>query len=65
MATIHVLGIHAVELMHAFRQIGIRRLHQQVVVVRHQAVGMTDPVESLTRQREDVEKCRTIVVNVP
>ena len=40
-----ILSVDAVELTHAFRQIAVRRLNQQVVVVIHQAPGMAYPVE--------------------
>jgi len=41
---IEPLGIDAVELTHALGQIRIWRLHQKVVVIRHQAVGVYSPV---------------------
>ncbi|MCI0557328.1 MAG: hypothetical protein MN733_02455, partial [Nitrososphaera sp.] len=35
-----------VQLPHALREIPLRRFHQQMIVVAHQAVPMTKPVES-------------------
>src|SRR4030067_1024116 len=39
------LGIYAVELSHSLGQIAVRCLDQQVVVIIHEAPGMTYPVE--------------------
>lgn len=41
------LSVYAIELAHTFRQIAVRRFNHQVVVVRHQASGMVDPIEAL------------------
>jgi hypothetical protein len=64
MGSVDVLGIDPVELAHASRQIRIRRLHQEMVVIGHQAVGMAEPVEALTGRCEDVEKRYTVIVDV-
>lgn len=53
---IEPLLVDAVELAHAFGQIGIRRLDEQVVMVRHEAVRMHRPIETLPHVAEDVEK---------
>jgi hypothetical protein len=37
--------IRAVQSVHPCREIGLRRLEHDVVVVRHEAVGMTLPAE--------------------
>ena len=54
MLAVDVLDIDAVQLSHPFGKIGIGCFYQQVVVVGHQAEGMTDPVEALTGAAEDV-----------
>lgn len=41
------LRIHAVQLPHAERKISVRRLNEEVIVVVHQTVGVTDPVVTL------------------
>ena len=43
MLAIEPLRVDAVEELHSTRQVGFRRFDQQVVVVAHQAVPMTDP----------------------
>ena len=40
------LCVCAIQVLHAPRKIGIRRLHNQVIVVRHQAVAVTPPASS-------------------
>ncbi|KQZ38670.1 hypothetical protein ASD58_27845 [Duganella sp. Root1480D1] len=37
---VEMLTIRGIQLMHGFRQVGMNRFHQQVVVVRHQTKGM-------------------------
>jgi len=61
--TIELLRVDAVELAHAARQGGLNRLDQKMVVVRHLAVGMTAPVESLSDLREDIEEQLAIWVD--
>ena len=39
------LGIRAIEALHPLRQVGRRRLEEEVVVVRHQALRMAVPAE--------------------
>ena len=36
--------VNAVELAHADGKIRLRRLHQQMIMIRHQAVGVADPI---------------------
>ncbi len=40
---IEPLCVDAVEELHSTRQVGFRRFDEQVVMVAHQAVPMTDP----------------------
>ena len=41
--TVERLRVHTVELAHPFGEIGLWYLDKKVVVIRHQAVGVTDP----------------------
>jgi hypothetical protein len=51
---------------HAFGEIGIRRLHQQMVVVTDQAVGATHSVEVLDHRAENVQEGAAIcAVDLP
>jgi hypothetical protein len=45
-ATIEALRVNAVQLPHAQRQIALWRLDKQMVVIIHQAIGMTQPTET-------------------
>ena len=54
----------AVQLPHALGEIRIRRLHQQVVVVGHEAVGMNQPIEALAGCTQHVQKRRPVAVGV-
>jgi hypothetical protein len=59
---VDVLRIHTVELAHTPREIRVRRLHQQVVVIRHLTPRMTAPVEPIAHTPEHVEPGLTIHV---
>ena len=50
------LGVHPVELSHPPGQGGIDRLDQQVVVIHHQAIRMTEPVEPFDRLFQYLEE---------
>jgi len=41
-------GVDTAQLAHAFGQVGLRCLDDDVVMVRHLAVGVAPPVEPLT-----------------
>jgi hypothetical protein len=46
---VEALRVHTVQLTHTEREVRVRGLYQQVVVVRHQAVAVTNPVEAIAR----------------
>jgi hypothetical protein len=46
---VEALGVHAIEPMQAARQCCQSRLDDEVVMVRHQAKGVTTPLESICR----------------
>ncbi len=50
------LGIHSVELPHAKRNVALWRLNKKVVMVRHQAIRVTDPVVPFIDMPERVQK---------
>ena len=62
MSAIEPLGVDAVELLHATREIGLRRLDKEMVVIGHQAVGMTDPAKPLNSACENFQKTHSIDV---
>ena len=41
---VETLRVHAVHLAHADGEIGLGGFDQQMIMIRHQAVGMADPV---------------------
>ena len=47
MAAIVSLGIYSVKLPHALREVAVGSLYDEMIVVVHEAVAMTDPVISL------------------
>jgi len=49
------LRIDTVELAHALREIAVRGLHQQVVLVPHLAIRMDDPVEALADMAQHLQ----------
>jgi hypothetical protein len=62
MPTIRALRIHAVELAHPLREIAIRGLNHQMIVIAHQAVGVTQPVEILDHRSQNIQKSMTVFV---
>lgn len=62
MASIEGLGVDPVELLHPSREICVRRLYQQVVMIGHQAIGITDPTKTIDHVREDIKKAQPIVI---
>lgn len=44
MTAIRELRVHAVQVTHSLRQVAVRRLDREMIVVGHEAVGMTNPV---------------------
>jgi hypothetical protein len=56
MPAVERLGVHAVQMPHAARQVRLRRLDEQVALVGHQAVGAANPAEALDRVGERVEE---------
>ena len=57
-----VLGENAVRLPHAFGGVAFDRLHDEMIVVGHQAIGMAGPVEALADGTEDTEPRNAIVI---
>jgi hypothetical protein len=56
MSPVERLGEDAVKLAHCLGQIGIRSLKQEMEVIGHQAIRMTNHVEAAHRQPENREK---------
>lgn len=46
------LCVCAIQVLHTAREIGARRLHNQVIVIRHKAVAVTPPA-SLARDSDE------------
>src|SRR5574340_86138 len=59
---VEALRIDTVELAHPLRQIGLRRLDDEVVVVRHLAPGMAHPVEAGAHVSEDFQPDAPVLV---
>jgi len=60
--TIEPLGVNTVEKVHSTRQARVRRLDQEVVIVGHQAICMTDPAVSVDNVGKDFEESGSITV---
>jgi hypothetical protein len=61
---VDVLGENAVQLPHALGEIRIRRLDQEVVVVRHQAVGVNQPIEALAGCAQHIQERSPITIRI-
>jgi hypothetical protein len=62
MTFIKKLCIDAVQLPHTQREIAVRRLDQEVIVVVHQAVGMAEPVIPFVDVLERVQEVDAVLV---
>jgi len=62
MDPVEPLRVDPVEFAHALGQIAVRRLHQEMIMVGHQAAGMDDPVEPFPHARQHGEKHRPVAV---
>jgi hypothetical protein len=54
--SIEPVCVPAVEPVHPFREIRLRSLHDEVIVVRHQHPGSEGPAEPLHRNAEEKEE---------
>jgi hypothetical protein len=61
-SAVECLCVAAVELSHRDREVGARRLQQQVVVVVHQAVGVADQAVPLDDVRNELEEAAAVGV---
>ena len=62
MTFIKKLGIDPVQLPHSEGEITVRRLDQEVIVVVHHAVGMTEPIVSFINVLERVQEVDAVLV---
>jgi hypothetical protein len=60
MVPIEALCVDSMQLPHTYGQIGIRRLNHEVIVVSHQAVGITHPSHAPTNVTEYLEKAFSV-----
>jgi hypothetical protein len=58
--SIQQLGIYAIELAHALRQIAVRCLNHQMVMVGHLTIGMENPIEGFCYTFNNAEKRYTV-----
>ena len=56
MAAVEPLRVHAVQVAHPAREVGVEGAHEQVVVVAQQAVAEAVPVATFHRLGEDLEE---------
>jgi hypothetical protein len=61
-AAVELLGVDAVEAMHAVRELLAERLDDEVVVVRHQTESVDEPVVPARDGAEEAEKEAAVVV---
>src|SRR6266516_119189 len=59
-AQVEPLRVRAVEELHPLRDVRLGGLDHQVEVVRHQAVGVAAPLETLDHGRENLQKAPVV-----
>jgi len=62
MIPIKFLSIYPVKLLHSSTESTVEGFNDKVVVIIHEAVGMTNPIEEIAAFRKDTEKHYTILV---
>ena len=62
MGAVEALGIDTVQLAHAFGEVGIGRFDEQVIMIGHLAISVTDPVEAPADFGKRFEPGEAIVV---
>jgi len=61
-ALIEALRIDAVQLPHAEGTVAVRGLHKEIIMVGHEAVGITEPVVAFVNMLEGVQKILAVRV---
>jgi len=61
-ALIESLGIDAVQLPHAYRQISVGCINKQMVMIVHQTVSMTEPVVSMSNIRKGIQEHLPVLI---
>ena len=64
MSPVVVLGVHAVELSHPFREVCLRSFDDQVVVIVHEAVSVTEPPKPVPDAGEKIEEITPVLVSL-
>ena len=59
---IEVLGVDTVQLSHTEGEIAVRGLDEEVIVIGHEAVGVTEPVVAFVDVLESVQKVLAVLV---
>jgi hypothetical protein len=59
---IEALGVEAIELTHALRQVGLGGIDKEMVVVGHQTVGMAPPAVAVDHFAKHIEESARIGV---
>jgi hypothetical protein len=59
---IESLRVESIQLSHADRKVAIRRLNENVVVIAHEAVSVTDPVVALIDPFKSIKKVFTVLI---
>jgi hypothetical protein len=59
---IESLRVESIQLSHADREVAIRRLNENVVVIAYEAVSVTDPVVALIDPFKSIKKVFSIVI---
>lgn len=62
MCSVDVLTVYPVKLPHPLREISLKRLHQEVVVITHLAIGVAMPIEALASLIKNAKKPESIFI---
>jgi hypothetical protein len=59
---IEELGVHAVQLAHAYGQVALRGFYEKMIMIGHEAVSVTNPIVSFVNVLEGVQKALAVMI---
>jgi hypothetical protein len=62
MPFVEELGIHSVQLAHAYGQVAIRGFYEKMIMIGHETVSVTNPIVAFVDVLEGVQKALAVMI---
>jgi hypothetical protein len=59
---IEELGVHSIQLAHAYGQVAVRGLDEKMIMIVHEAISVTNPVVSFVDVLESVQEVLAVMI---